>query len=111
MDPRRLAPAEALTLLRERWKVERLFFDLKEVLNLNRFYAANRDAVAMQVYACAIVHTALRVAQGRIAKSARVEPEDLSVPKLFPKVAAASTSLGTAQLVFEATRQPTRGSA
>jgi hypothetical protein len=103
LDPRRLEPGEALALYRERWKVERLFFDLKEVLNLNRFYAANRNAVAMQVYACAIIHTALRVAQGRIAKQARVEPEALSVPKLFPKVAAASACLATAELVFTAT--------
>jgi hypothetical protein len=103
LDPRRLEPAEALALYRERWKVERLFFDLKEVLNLNRFYAANRNAVAMQVYACAIVHTALRVAQGRIATQARIEPETLSVPKLFPKVAAASACLATAEIVFKAT--------
>lgn len=103
LDPRRLDPAEALALYRERWKVERLFFDLKEVLNLNRFYAANRNAVAMQVYACAIIHTALRVAQGRIANQARVEPEALSVPKLFPKVAVASACLATAELVFHAT--------
>jgi len=27
-----------------------MFFDLKEVLNLKHFYAANPNAVAMQVY-------------------------------------------------------------
>src|SRR5262249_30203118 len=31
--------------------VERMFFDLKEVLNLNRLYAANPNAVAMQTAA------------------------------------------------------------
>jgi len=44
----------------------------------------------MQVYAAAIVHTALRVAEAEIAEQVRVEPEELSVPKLFPRVAAAS---------------------
>ena len=102
-DPRRLEPVEALALYRERWNVERLFFDLKEVLNPNRFHAANRNAVATQGNACAIVHTALRVAQSRIAKQARIESEALSVPKLFPKVAAASACLAAAEIVFAAT--------
>jgi hypothetical protein len=51
LDPARLSAPEALALYRHRWKVERMFYDLKEVLNLHRFYAANANAVAMQVYA------------------------------------------------------------
>ncbi len=38
--------------------MERLFFDLKEVLNLHRFYTSSPNGVAMQVYAAALVHTA-----------------------------------------------------
>jgi hypothetical protein len=108
LDPARLSAAEALALYPLRWKVERLFFDLKEVLNLHRFYAANANAVGMQVYAAAIVYTAMRVAQGRIAAEVGVEPEALSVPKLFPKIAAASNALTTAELMFEATRRLNR---
>lgn len=105
LDPARLAAADALALYLLRWTVERLFFDLKEVLDLHRFYAANVNAIGMQVFAAAIVHTALRVAQGRIAAKVGIAPEALSVPKLFPKVAAASEALATAELVFEATRR------
>jgi hypothetical protein len=102
LDPLRLSAQEAVELYRTRWTVERMFYDLKEVLNLNRFYAANFNAIAMQVFASAIVYTALRTAQGRIARENGLEPEDLSTEKLFPKVAAASTSLTTAELTFEA---------
>src|SRR4029453_3746235 len=63
LAPARLSAEEALDLYPYRWSVERMFFDLKEVLNLNRLYAANPNAVPLQVYAAAIVYNALRVAQ------------------------------------------------
>ncbi|MGH7163586.1 MAG: transposase [Planctomycetota bacterium] len=103
LDSERLPAHEALALYRERWTVERLFYDLKEVLNLRRFYAANTNAVAMQVYASALVHTALRVAQGRLAEAARIPPETLSVAKLFPRLAAASRLYVGAQYGYLAT--------
>jgi IS4 transposase len=55
LAPARLSAEEALDLYPYRWSVERMFFDLREVLNLNRLYAANPNAVAMQVYAAAMV--------------------------------------------------------
>jgi hypothetical protein len=102
LDPAHLSARDAVDLYQARWSVERMFYDLKEVLNLHRFYAANVNAVAMQVYAAAITYTALRTAQGRIARAAQIEPEELSVEKLFPKVAAASASLTTTELMFDA---------
>jgi hypothetical protein len=102
LDPKRLKGKEALELYRGRWKVERVFYELKEVLNLKRFYAGNVNAVAIQVYVAGIVHLALRAAQGRIAHSVGLEPEALSTPKLFVKLAVASTSLVTATLTYEA---------
>jgi hypothetical protein len=97
LDRTRLSAQEAVDLYRSRWTVERLFYDLKEVLSLRRFYAANTNAVGMQVFSAAIVHTAMRVAQGEIAEQAGIEPEAISAPKLYPKVAAASCSLAAAQ--------------
>jgi len=67
-----------------------MFFDLKEVLNLNRLYAANPNAVAMQVYAAAIVYNAMRVAQSDGAAQIGWAPEQLSPAKFFPKVATAT---------------------
>lgn len=104
-----LGAEEALDLYRKRWQVERLFFELKEVLNLHRFYAGNLNAVAMQIYAAAIVHLAFKAAQARIARSAGIEPETLSAQKLFPRVAAASTSLATAELTFTAIQRANPG--
>jgi hypothetical protein len=105
LDPRLFSAAEALELYAERWSVERLFYDLKEVLDLHCFYAANTNAVAMQVYAAGIVHVALRTAQGRIAAQAQIEPERISTKKLFPKVAAASVALTHAEIAFDQTQQ------
>jgi hypothetical protein len=102
LDPKVLAPDEMLLLYARRWRVERLFFELKEVLNLHHFYAANVNAVAAQVYAAALVHVALKAAQGRIAHEAGIEPERISPQRLFPKVAAASAKLTDAETYFDA---------
>src|SRR4030065_636623 len=66
---------EVLALSPRRWSIERLFFDLKEVLNLHRVYAGNPNAVAMQVYAAGCVYNAMRVAQGEVAAAAGVPPQ------------------------------------
>jgi hypothetical protein len=93
LDPTQLSAEEALELYPWRWSIERLFFDLKEVLNLHRFYAANANAVAMQIYAAAIVHTACRVCQSIIARDHGITPEEISPAKLYPKLAAASNDV------------------
>ena len=96
-EPEKLGPKLALRLYARRWKIERMFFDLKEVMNLHEFYADNPHGVAMQVYAAAIVYTAMRIAQARIAKEHRITPEQISVPKLYPRIAAASQAYVTAE--------------
>lgn len=105
LDPARLSAEEALLLYRVRWQVERLFFDLKEVLNLNRLYSTAPRTVAMQVYTTAIVHAAMRVAQARLAEEAGVLPEELSPQKLFPRLAAASIQRVEAELCFIVIKQ------
>ncbi len=100
LDPRRLSATEALALYPQRWKIERLFFDLKEVLNLNRVYAANPNAVAMQVYAAGCVYNALRIAQAEVAESAGLLPEAISPAKFFPKMAAACHAYALFELWF-----------
>src|SRR6266851_1416491 len=90
LAPTRLSAEEALDLYAARWGIERMFFDLKEVLNLNRLYAANPNAVAMQVYAAALVYNALRVAQSDGAAQVGVAPEALSPAKFYPKVVTAT---------------------
>jgi hypothetical protein len=89
LDSDRLTAEAAMALYPCRWQIERMFYDLKEVLNLNRVYAANPNAVGMQVYAAALVYVTLRVAQGEIAEQADIAPEEISPQKFFPKMAAA----------------------
>jgi hypothetical protein len=100
LDPRRLAAVDALALYPRRWSIERLFFDLKEVLNLNRVYAGNPNAIAMQVYAAGCVYNAMRVAQAEVAEAAGLAPEALSPAKLFPKLAAACHCYALCELWF-----------
>lgn len=109
LDPTRVRADEALALYPYRWRIERMFFDLKEVLNLNRIYAANPNAVAMQVYAAAMVYNAMRVAQGEIATAAGIEPEEISPAKFYPRMAAACHTYVTAQLFEQRVQQLNRG--
>lgn len=97
LDPKMLTAEEALALYPFRWKIERAFFDLKETLNLNKFYTDNPNGVAMQVYATAMVYNAFRVAQGRIAEQHGITPEEISPAKLFPKLAEAFSNLAGAE--------------
>jgi IS4 transposase len=93
LDAARLSARDALDLYPLRWSVERLFFDLKIVLNLQRFYAANPNAVAMQVYAAAMVHAAFRIGQATVARTVKLPPEELSPQKLFALLAYVSIKL------------------
>lgn len=102
LDSKKLSAVQAINLYPERWFVERMFFDVKEVLDLHQFYAANPNAVAMQVYGVALVYTAMRIAQGRIARQEGIEPEALSPAKLFPRLATASYALAMGEVVYEA---------
>jgi len=98
-----LSAEDVVTLYPLRWRVERLFYDLKVVLKLERFHAANPNAVAMQVFAGAIVHAAFRIAQADIARKVAVPPEELSTQKLFPLLALASIKVLEAEFIFEVT--------
>jgi len=109
LDPQRLSAAEAMELYPCRWDVERLFYDLKEVLNLHCFYAANPNAVAMQVYAAGLVHTAMRIAQARIAEQAGIAPETISTEKFFPRMAAVTSQLNFLQAGAQALREANPG--
>jgi hypothetical protein len=109
LDPKQLTAWEALALYPKRWNIERVFFDLKETLDLHRFYAANPNAVAMQVYAAAMVYNAFRVAQGRIAQKHKIAPEDISPAKFFPKLAEAAQNVVGAESMLIAVRRANRG--
>lgn len=74
LEPAQLAADKALTLDPYGWRIERLRFDLKEVLNINRLYA-DPNAVARPVDAATIVYNAMWVVQGEVAEAAGMPPE------------------------------------
>ena len=109
LDPKQLSAQDVVDLYPLRWTVERLFFDLKVVLNLERFYAANPNAVAMQVFAAAMVHAAFRVAQADVSKQVELPPEEISPHKLFPLLAFTSIKLIESEFLLEKVRKANRG--
>jgi hypothetical protein len=109
LDPEQLPALDISELYRDRWEVERMFHDLKRVLNLHCFYCGNTNAIAMQLYASAIVYTAMRIAQGRIAVEAEIEPEWISEAKLFPLLAAASATVTILEAGFLMTERANPG--
>lgn len=104
LDPSRLTAQDIALLYPQRWNVERLFYDLKVVLNLKKLYAANPNAVGMQVFATAMVHAGFRVAQADIAQKHGIPPDDLSPEKLFPLLALTAIKLIEAEFYFDATQ-------
>ena len=66
---------------------ERLLDDVKDVLNLNRVYAAE------------CIYNTMRVAQGEVAEAAGLRPEAISPAKLFPKLEAACHCHALSQVV------------
>ena len=103
LEPSRLSAEDVAKLYPQRWKVERLFYDLKVVLNLKKLYPANPNAIGMQVFAAAMAHAAFRIAQADIAQKHDLPPEELSPQKLFPLLALTSMKLLEAELYFKAT--------
>ena len=100
LDPKRLSAADALKLYRYRWSVEKLFKQLKCVLNLRHFYPANPNAIAMQVYTAALVHTAMRITQTRISQDLEINPDQLSTDRLFMRLASGSEYLASHTLTL-----------
>jgi transposase len=111
LHPQKLDSATAIALYPRRWDIERMFYDLKAVLGLHRFYAANPNAVAMQVFAVAMVYAAMRVAQADAATQGKLPPEDLSPKKLFPRVAQSCATLAGVELGYHWTCQQNPGRA
>jgi Transposase DDE domain len=84
LDAKALTPVQLMMLYRRRWSIERMYLAMKEVLDLNHLYNCSPAAVGQQVYATAILYNTLRVSQAKIAATAGIAPELLSVDKLFP---------------------------
>jgi Transposase DDE domain len=101
LDPEVLSAEAIVDLYPLRWQVERLFFALKVVLNLKEFYAANPNAVAMQIYAATAVHAVFRIAQGDVAEKLAVPPEEISTDKLFPRLAIAAYAVSMREVLHE----------
>jgi len=103
LDVTKLPPETVVELYGLRWGIERMFFDLKIVLKLSRFYAGNPNAIAAQVYAGAMVYNAFRIMQGHIAQEHGIRPESLSPAKLYPRLIDACAGIADYHLTMHET--------
>jgi hypothetical protein len=101
LDPKLLTAKKILALYKKRWTIERMYFHLKEVLNLNYLFNSSPAAVGQQVYATAILYNALRLSQALIAKKLKVKPELISPAKLFPRITEILVRLTLAEIGAE----------
>ncbi len=83
LEPKCLTPGQLMAAYRRRWRVERMYLEMKEVLELNHLYNCSPPAVGQQVYPTAILYNTLWVSQAQIAGTTGVAPKILSVDKLF----------------------------
>ncbi len=109
LDVKKLPPETVVELYGLRWGIERMFFDLKIVLNLNRFYAGNPNAVAAQIFAGTMVYNGLRIMQARIAQDQGIRPEALSPAKLYPRLIEACCGIAEYHLSWHETVKANRG--
>ena len=77
-----------------------MYLAMQEVLELEHLYTCSPAAVGRQVHATAILYNTLRTSQARIAATAGIAPEILSVERLFPTlidhyIQATSFALGS----------------
>lgn len=79
-------------------------FNLKAVLQLNRVYAANPNAVAMQVFASGCAYNAFRRAQAAVATTAGLSREAIAPAKFLPKLAAACYAEALCEWTFQETQ-------
>lgn len=100
LDPKKLSLEDILAIYGLRWSIERMFLDLKETMDLHTLYASHPNLVGQQVYATAMVYTAFRIAQAKIAEKAGVLPEQISPAKLFPKLAQGANDYCVAQITL-----------
>ena len=61
--------------------------------------------MALQVYAAALVHTAVRVAQGHLAQASGSAPAEIAPAQVFPRLAAASIGLTWSELALREMQQ------
>lgn len=103
LDVAKLPPETIVELYGLRWGIERMFYDLKIVLNLNRFYAGNPNAIAAQVYTGTMVYNVFRIMQGRIAQEHGIRPEALSPAKLYPRLIDACSGIARYEVTWHET--------
>lgn len=86
LDPDQCPTLDLLYLYRERWSIELVFQQVTEVFGLNHLIGGTPKACVFQLAFCMIIYNMLQVIRGHIAKGKDLEPQGVSVEKLFEDV-------------------------
>jgi hypothetical protein len=77
-------PAEDLLwLYAERWGIEQVFQKVTEIFGLTRLIGGSPKACIFQFAFCLLLYNMVQVIRGYLAEAHDVEPEDISMEKLF----------------------------
>ncbi len=80
-------PAEDLLwLYAERWGIEQVFQKVTEVFGLKRLIGGSPKACIFQFAFCLLLYNMIQVVRGYLAEAHDVEPEEISMEKLFDDV-------------------------
>lgn len=86
LDPDQCPALDLLYLYRERWSIELVFQQVTDVFGLNHLIGGTPKACVFQLAFCMIIYNMLQVTRGYIAKGNDLEPQGVSVEKVFEDV-------------------------
>lgn len=86
LDSDQCPAIDLLYLYRERWSIELVFQQVTDVFGLKHLIGGTPKASVFQLAFCMVIYNMLQVVRGYIAKGNDVEPQDVSVEKVFQDV-------------------------
>jgi len=86
LDSKSYPTLDMLSLYRERWSIESMFQQVTDVFGLKHLIGGTPKACIFQLAFCMIIYNMLQVVRGYIAKGNDLEPQDISVAKVFEDV-------------------------
>ncbi len=86
LESDRYPATDLLELYRERWAIESVFQQVTQVFGLKHLIGGTPKASVFQLAFCMIIDNMLQVVRAYIAQGNNVEPQDVSVEKVFEDV-------------------------
>lgn len=83
LEPERLSAAEIVALYERRWKIERMFLEVKRLLGLAYLWVGSLNGICLQLYATFLFYAVLIDLCDEVAEEAGVALERVSVEMVY----------------------------